>query len=72
MAQSPIGFSEPENNSKSKDGETSEKQETGGHHGGLNVWQTAFFILGEVAGSGVLSLPYAVLEAGKYFNCVPI
>lgn len=31
---------------------------------GLTLWTAALFILGEMAGSGVLALPYAVLNAG--------
>ncbi|GAB6028100.1 hypothetical protein CHUAL_002320 [Chamberlinius hualienensis] len=41
----------------------SSKHSSRGLHG-LNVGQTAFFIMGEIAGSGVVALPYAILQTG--------
>ena len=32
---------------------------------GLTVWTTAVFIMGEMAGSGVLALPLALVHTGK-------
>ncbi|KAJ8315272.1 hypothetical protein KUTeg_007422 [Tegillarca granosa] len=34
-------------------------------HSGLTIWTTAVFIVGEIAGSGVLALPKAVDDSGK-------
>lgn len=39
-------------------------EDSGREQKGLNFWQTAFFITGEVAGSGLLALPNAVLGTG--------
>ena len=33
---------------------------------GLTIWTTAVFIVGEIAGGGVLALPKAVEDTGRY------
>ena len=35
---------------------------------GLTVWTTAVFIMGEMAGSGVLALPLALVHTGEHFQ----
>lgn len=41
------------------------------HHNkaGLSIIGAAVFIIGEMAGSGILALPNAVAQAGKLKNC---
>jgi amino acid permease len=33
---------------------------------GLTIWKTSVFIVGEIAGSGVLALPKAVDDSGLF------
>lgn len=48
-------------------GDNGDPEGTPAPKGGLSLKQTAFLVAGEIAGSGVLALPRAIVKTGEDF-----
>jgi len=44
-----------------------QRQESYAQHDGISVTVAALFVLGAVAGAGIVAMPHAFLKAGTFF-----